>query len=102
MKKLIRAIVFLVIVGGALAIFKPDQSNFENWINNHSAKQRGNAQGDNMIEKLVDKGVTTATQLQVLATYRYSNHYVFATVDAHANGEKVKYVGAAGTWIQLP
>ena len=102
MKKLVRGIVFLLVIAGALAIFKPDQSNFENWLKDYSARKRGNAKGENVVEKLVDKGVTTAAQLQILATYQYSNHYVFATVEALANGEKLTYIGVAGTWIPLP
>lgn len=92
----------MLIAAGALAIFKPTENDFENWLKSHSAKKRGNAKGDNFIEKLVDKGVTTAEQLQVLATYQYNNHYVFVTVDAKANGEDIKYLGVAGQWIQLP
>ncbi|MBN2261330.1 MAG: hypothetical protein JW735_00330 [Prolixibacteraceae bacterium] len=102
MKKLIRGVLFLLVVAGALAIFKPDQSNFENWLKDYSARKRGNAKGENVVEKLVDKGVTTAEQLQILATYQYNNHYVFSTVEAHANGEKLTFVGVAGTWIPLP
>jgi hypothetical protein len=102
MKKLFRILVVLFIAAGALAIFKPTENDFENWLKTHSAKKRGNAKGDNLVEKLVDKGVTTAEQLQVLATYEYDNHYVFASVNAKANGEDLKYIGIAGTWIPLP
>lgn len=102
MKKFIRFIIFLAIVAVALFIFKPDAQNFENWLKESSAKKQDNAKGDNVVERLIDKGVTTATQLQILGTYSYNDHYVFATVDASANGEKIQYLGIATTWIQLP
>lgn len=102
MKKLVRTILILLLAAGALAVFKPTEKDFETWMNNQSSKKRGNAKGDNVVEKLVDKGAITATQLQVLATYEYYNHLVFATVEAHANGEKIIYLGVARTWIKLP
>lgn len=102
MKKLIRFVVILLILAGVLAIFKPADSNFESWINSSSSKQRGNAKGDNVVDKLVDKGLTTATQVQVLATYQYTDHYVVASVKARANGEKLNYLGIAGFWVELP
>ncbi|MCF8361240.1 MAG: hypothetical protein K9G70_01320 [Prolixibacteraceae bacterium] len=102
MKKLIRFIVIVLIAAGLLAFFKPSEENFESWLKNNSSKKRENAKGDNQVEKLVDKGLTTATQLQVLATYQYANHHVLAIVDANANGEKLTYVGIAGTWVKLP
>lgn len=102
MKKLIRFVVVLLILAAVLAIFKPGESDFESWINKSSSKQRGNAKGDNVVEKLVDKGVTTATQVQVLSTYQYSNHYVLASVKARANGEMLNYLGVAGFWVKLP
>ncbi len=102
MKKLIRFIAIVLIVAGLLAFFKPSEDNFENWLKNNSSKKRENAKGDNTVEKLVDKGLTTATQLQVLATYQYTNHHVLAIIEANANGEKLTYVGLAGTWLILP
>lgn len=102
MKKISRFIVFILIIVGAMAFFKPSEKDFESWLKTNSAAKRGNAKGDNVIEKLVDKGLTTATQLQVLATYSYSNYHVLAVVNANANGEKQKYVGIVGTWIKIP
>ncbi|MDA3880406.1 MAG: hypothetical protein PF436_08465 [Prolixibacteraceae bacterium] len=102
MKKLVRFVIGLLIIAGALAFFKPTESDFEKWINSSSSKKRGNAKGDNAVEKLVDKGLTTATQVQVLSTYNYSNHHVLAAVKANANGEKLTYVGIAGFWVKLP
>lgn len=102
MKKLIRFIAILLIAAGLLAFFKPSEDNFENWLKNNSSKKRENAKGDNTVEKLVEKGLTTATQLQVLATYQYTNHHVLAIIEANANGEELTYVGLAGTWVKLP
>jgi hypothetical protein len=102
MKKFVRFIFVLIVIAGALAIFKPSENNFEEWLRADSAKKRAKARGDNAVEKLVDKGLTTATQLQVLANYKYSNHYVIAVVDSKANGDDYKFVGIAGTWIKLP
>lgn len=102
MKKLIRLILGLVLVAGVLALLKPSAKDFESWLQENSAKQRSNAKGENVVEKLVDKGVTTATQLQVLATYQYTDHKVIAVVEANANGEKYRYVGLATTWVKLP
>lgn len=102
MKKLIRFVVFFLILIGALAFFKPTEKDFESWVNAKSSRERENAKGDNLIEKLADKGVTTAGQMQLLATYRYTNHHVAAYVEAHANGEKKEFIGVAGFWIPLP
>ncbi len=102
MKKNVRFILVLIVIAGALAVFKPSEGHFEDWLRADSAKKRGNAKGDNVIEKLVDKGLTTATQLQILATSNYTNYYVIAVVDATANGDDYKYVGIAGTWVKLP
>lgn len=102
MKKLIRFIAIILIAAGLLAIFKPSDDNFESWLKNNSSIKRKNAKGDNAVEKLVNKGLTTATQLQVLASYQYTNHHVLAIVKANANGEKLTYVGLAGTWVKLP
>lgn len=102
MKKLSRFIVFILIIAGALAFFKPSESDFEVWLKKDSAVKRGNAKGENVIEKIVDKGVTTATQLQILGTYRYNNYHVLAIVEANANGEKLQYIGLAGMWVKIP
>ena len=102
MKKLIRFIVFILVIAGALAFFKPTEKNFEDWVKKEAAEKRGNAKGENVIEKLVDKGITTATQLQILGTYQYNNHYVLSIVKANANGEQLQYLGIAGFWVQLP
>jgi uncharacterized protein YxeA len=102
MKKLVRFIAVVLIATGLLAFFKPSEGDFESWMKNNSSKKRENAKGNNPVEKLVDKGLTTATQLQVLATYQYSNHHVLAIVKANANGEKLTYLGLAGTWVKLP
>jgi len=102
MKKLIRFVVFLVIIAAALAIFKPTESDFEVWVKKEGIEKREKAKGENVVEKLVDKGVTTATQLQLLATYRYTNHYLVAVVDANANGKKMKFIGIATLWIPVP
>ncbi|MGF7140830.1 hypothetical protein [Roseimarinus sediminis] len=102
MKKITRWVAILLIITGALAFFKPSESDFEAWVNARSAKKRTNAKGDNMVERLADKAVTSAEQVQLLSTYRYSNHHVIAIVEAGANGEKKKFLGIAGTWIPLP
>lgn len=102
MKKLARFFVFILVVAGALAFFKPSEKDFEIWLKKESAEKRGDAKGDNVIEKLVDKGVTTATQLQILGTYRYNNYHVLALVKANANGERLQYVGLAGIWVKIP
>jgi hypothetical protein len=78
MKKLIRSVLFLLVIAGALFVFKPTSSDFETWVKKEGVEKRGNAKGENIVEKLVDKGVTTATQLQILATYRYC-HIVAST-----------------------
>ncbi|MFA9391186.1 MAG: hypothetical protein ACERKD_15360 [Prolixibacteraceae bacterium] len=102
MKKLIRFVVVILILVGALAFFKPSASNFETWLKKEAAHDREEAKGDNIVEKLVDKGLTTATQLQILATYQYSDHKIAAIVEANANGEKLKFLGVATFWIPLP
>lgn len=102
MKKLKRFVLFVLILAGILALLKPTEADFESWVNNKASKERGTAKGENLIEKLADKGVTTVNQLQILGTYRYNNHYVLAIVDAKENGEKVHFVGIAGIWIPLP
>lgn len=102
MKKLIRFVIAIVVVAGTLALLKPSAKDFEGWLKDDSAGKRNNAKGDNVVEKLVDVGATTATQLQVLATYRYNDHKVIAFVEANANGEKYRYVGIATTWFKLP
>ena len=102
MKKIIRFFVFLLVLAAAMVILKPSSHDFESWVKEDAARKRGKAKGENIVEKLVDKGVTTANQLQLLATYRYDDHVVIATVEAVANGEKVQFVGIVGTWIKLP
>lgn len=102
MKKLFRLIVALLILAVALLFFKPSAKNFETWVKKDAVEKRENAKGDNIIEKLADKGVTTVTQLQILATYRYTDHKLVAYVEAHANGEKLQFIGIAGFWIKVP
>ena len=102
MKKLTRFLVFALVLTGALALFKPDAKDFEVWLKKESAEKRGNAKGDNIVEKYIDKGTTTLTQLQILGTYKYDNHYFFATVNASANGEKLRYLGIAAIWLKIP
>ena len=102
MKKIFRFLIFLLVVAGVLALLKPSESNFEEWMRTDSAKKRANAKGENLVERMVDKGLTTATQVQILATYQYTNHYVVAIVDATANGEEYTYLGIAKTWVKIP
>ena len=102
MKKLGRFLVFILIVAGLLAFFKPGEKDFEEWLKKESVEKRVNAKGDNVVEKLIDKGTTTVTQLQILGTYQYHNYHVCAIVKANANGEKLQYLGVAGTWMKLP
>lgn len=101
MRKLLRIIALGFLAFGLLFVLKPTPNDFENWIKKNAAKKRGNAKGENMVERLVDKGATTATQLQILATYRNEDHLVWTTVEANANGEKLKYIGIAKIWIPL-
>ena len=101
MKKLIRFVVAIVILAGLLFLLKPNANDFENWVKKNAAKKRGNAKGDNVVERLVDKGATTAKQLQILATYRNEDHILWTTVEATANGEQLKYIGVAKIWIPL-
>lgn len=101
MRKGLRIIALLFFAFGLLFVLKPTSNDFENWVKKNAAKKRGNAQGDNMVERLVDKGVTTATQLQILATYRNEDHIIWTTVEAMANGEKLKFIGVAKIWIPL-
>lgn len=102
MKKLIRFVAILLVIAGALALSKPSAKSFETWVKKEAVEKRSQAKGDNVVEKLVDKGVTTAAQLQILATYRYTDHKLIALVEAHANGEKLTFVGIATFWIPLP
>jgi uncharacterized protein YxeA len=102
MKKLIRTILILVVAAIALVWLKPSDDNFEQWVHKRYKTKRQNANGENLVEKLADKGVNALTEVQVLATYKYSNHYLFATAKAYANGEEKKYLGIAGTWLPLP
>lgn len=102
MKKLFRLVILLLILAVALLFLKPTAKDFETWVKKEAVKKRGNAKGDNFVEKLADKGVTTATQLQLLATYRYFDHKLVAVVEAHANGEKETFIGIASIWIPIP
>lgn len=98
-KKLIvvlAASVVLLTLLFALHKSKPDESNFELWVKKEAAEKRGKT------KNLVQKGVSVATQIQILATYKYSNYQIIAFVEAKANGNKMKFVGIANTWILLP
>jgi hypothetical protein len=102
MKKLVRTLIILAIAAIALAYFKPTDDDFEQWVHNRYKTKRQNSTGENVIEKLADKGANALTEVQLLASYQYSNHYLFATAKAYANGEEKKYLGIVGTWLPLP
>lgn len=102
MKKFRNFVIFLIILAGALAFLKPTEDDFEKWIKKDSARKRENVKGSNVIDQLAEKGINKATELQVLSTYKYNNHFIAATVDAWANLEEVKYLGVAGIWVKLP
>ncbi|MBN2805388.1 MAG: hypothetical protein JXR22_01920 [Prolixibacteraceae bacterium] len=102
MKKLIRFVVILLVLAGALALTKPGTKSFETWVKKEAVEKRSQPKGDDLVEKLVDKGVTTAAQLQILATYRYTDHKLIALVEAHANGKKITFLGIATFWIPIP
>jgi hypothetical protein len=102
MKKIIRFFLFLIVIAGALAITKPTDKDFESWVKNKYAHKREKATGENVIEKLADKGAKTATELQILTTYRYTDLIFAAKTEAWANGEKKNSIGFAKIWIALP
>jgi len=89
------------IAFGLLFMLKPTASDFESWLKKSAVRKRGKAQGENVVDRLVEKGVVTATQLQILATYRHQDHLVWTTVEATANGEKLIFIGVAKIWIPL-
>lgn len=101
MRKGLRIIALGFLVFGLLFVLKPTSNDFESWLKKSAARKRGKAQGENVVERLVEKGVVTATQLQILATYRHHDHLVWTTVEATANGEKLKFIGVAKIWIPL-
>jgi hypothetical protein len=102
MKKLIRFVVILLVLSGILALTKPGSKSFETWVKKKAVEKRSQPDGENVVEKLVNKGVTTAVQMQILATYRYNDHKLVALVAAHANGEKLTFLGIATFWIPIP
>ncbi|MBN1925008.1 MAG: hypothetical protein JW798_04165 [Prolixibacteraceae bacterium] len=102
MKKFRNFVIFLIIVAGALAFLKPTEDDFEKWVKKDFANKRERVKEKNVIDQLAEKGINKATELQVLSTYKYNNHFIAATVDAWANLEEVKYLGVAGLWIKLP
>jgi hypothetical protein len=89
MKWIIRFLLIIIVFAGVLAITKPTDKDFESWVKNKYAQKREKATGENVIEKLVDKGAKTATELQILATYRYTDL------------EKKNFVGFAKIWVAL-
>ncbi|HPR32983.1 MAG TPA: hypothetical protein PLK12_12840 [Prolixibacteraceae bacterium] len=102
MKKLTRFVLFLIVLAGALAFLKPTEKDFEEWVKKDFARKREKVDENNIIDQLAEKGINKATELQVLGSYQYSNHFVAARVDAWANLQKVRYLGVAGLWIKLP
>lgn len=102
MKRLIRIVAIILVLSGILALTKPGTKSFESWVKKEAFEKRSQPKGENVVEKLVDKGVTTAAQLQILATYRYTDHKLIALVEAHANGEKLTFIGIASFWIPVP
>lgn len=102
MRKFVRLLFLILVIGIALLFLKPTAKDFETWVKKEGVEQRRKAKGDNIVEKIVDKGLTTATQLQLLATYRYTDHKLVALVEANANGDKNTYVGIATFWISVP
>jgi len=97
-KPLIAAIAVMALTLSVVALYKtkPTEKDFELWVKNEAAKKR--KESNNVIQK----GVSIATQIQLLATYRYSDHILFVTVKAKANKEKLKFIGIANCWILLP
>jgi hypothetical protein len=97
-KTIIIASLLLIVAMGSFALYKskPNEDNFELWVKKEAAEKRKKS------GNLVQKGVSIATQIQLLATYRYSDNLLFATVEAKANGEKLHFLGMANTWFLLP
>ncbi|MCF8360267.1 MAG: hypothetical protein K9H26_16055 [Prolixibacteraceae bacterium] len=102
MKKLTRFVIFLIVLAGALAFLKPTEDDFKTWVKKDFARKRENVKENNVLDQLAEKGINKATELQLISSYEYHNHYIAATVEAWANLEKVKYLGVAGIWIKLP
>jgi hypothetical protein len=63
MKKFLKILLFIVAIAGLLAVLKPTDTDFQHWVREKYALKRVNAKGENFFEKLVDKGVTTTTEL---------------------------------------
>lgn len=101
-RKIKRFLILLLVVAAVLAVFKPSEESFKTWIEEKYTQERQDAKADNLIEELVVKGSRALTQVQILSDFDYVNYYVFARVDAYANGKKYRYMGVATRWIELP
>ncbi len=90
--------IILVIAIGSFALYKskPTEDKFELWVKKEAAEKRKKS------GNLIQKGVSIATQIQILATYRYSDRLLFVTVQAEVNGEKLHFIGIANSWFLLP
>jgi hypothetical protein len=101
MKKLLKVFVVVIVLGGILAILRPDTSDFENYIRDRYKHKNEKAQGEHALDGLVDKGVTKVTELQIIATYEYENKWIAAWVTAEVGEKDFRYLGIAGKWIAL-
>jgi hypothetical protein len=97
-KIIILSLLTISLVLSSIALFnsKPNEDNFELWVKKEAAEKRKKT------GNLVKKGVSIATQIQILATYSYTDRFLFVTVKASANGEKLHFIGLANKWILLP
>ncbi|NOZ78430.1 MAG: hypothetical protein GXP48_04460 [Acidobacteria bacterium] len=92
MKTLLVVILVLLLVFAALAVSRPDQASFEQFLGRTAAAPGGN---------LLQRAGAALAEMRARMTSEYHDHALWATGEAVVNGRHQRYLGIAGTWITL-
>ena len=92
MKTLLVVILVLILIFAALAVSRPDQASFDQFLGRAAAVPGGN---------LLQRAGAALAEMRARMTTEYHDHALWATGEAVVNGRHQRYLGIAGTWIRL-
>lgn len=101
MKTIKKNLILLLVLIAALAITKPSEASFSEWLSERYDAKTEQASGENGFDKLINKGKLKITQGQIAATAEYENKYLFAMVKSQANSENIQFLGIFGIWMKI-
>ena len=93
MKKLLLFSSFTILILILLAVTKPDEVHFKNWIKQELKTEKE--------DDLVTKFISTVTKVQADFNVKYEDKIIFSTAETTVLGEAVSFIGIFGFWIPV-